>query len=92
MQQGLRRRTTRHRHTYMQYCEVMAMSLIYNPWVIEDGDAEEAAAENDGRTYMAHPHDKEACRSRRKCVGCNTITHLICSGCSTTQANPAPTQ
>jgi hypothetical protein len=66
----------------MQFCEVMAMSLVYNPWVIEDGDAEEAAAENNGRTHMAHPHDKEACRFRRKCVGCQTATHSICSGCS----------
>jgi hypothetical protein len=31
---------------------------------------------------MAHPHDKKACRLRRKCVLCNTVTHLICSGCS----------
>ena len=58
--------------THMQFCEVMAMSLIYNPWVIEDGDAEEAGAENDGRTHIAHPHDKKTMRFRRKCVGCNT--------------------
>jgi hypothetical protein len=41
---------------------------------------------------MAQPHDKKACRFKRKCVGCQTVTHLICSTAAATQANPAPTQ
>jgi hypothetical protein len=45
--------------THNQFCEVMAIGLIYNPWVLEDAEAEEAAAEDDGRTYMGHPGQEE---------------------------------
>jgi hypothetical protein len=56
MQQGLRTEKENNKaQTHMQFCEVMGMSLIYNPWVLEDGEAEEAAAENDGRTHIHGP-------------------------------------
>ena len=63
-----------------QFCEVMAMSLIQNQWIIQDGQSEpQQGGEEGGREHKAHP---DGTRHRRKCIGCNTQTHLICTGCS----------
>jgi hypothetical protein len=52
--------------------------LIQNQWIMEEGASEDQlhqqAAGQDAREHQPHPNGT---RHRRKCIGCNTYTHLV---------------
>jgi hypothetical protein len=68
--------------THHQFAEIMAMHLIQDQWIMEEGASEDQLHQQAGQDAREHQPHPNGTRHRRKCIGCNTITHLVCSGCS----------
>ena len=71
--------------THNQFCEHLAMALINNSFITQEGPLHPEEEDQGGREHKKHPRGRQC---RRKCLGvdCGVSTHLICTGCS----SPAP--
>jgi hypothetical protein len=56
----------------------MAMHLIIqNQWIMEEGASEDQLHQQAGQDEREHQPHPNGTRHRRKCIGCNTYTHLV---------------
>ena len=63
--------------THHQFAEIMAMHLIQNQWIMEEGASEDQLHQQAGQEARVHQPHPNGIQHRRKCIGCNTITHLV---------------
>ena len=58
--------------THHQFAEIMAMHLIQNQWIMEEGASEDQLHQQAGQEAREHQPHPNGTRHRRKCIGCNT--------------------